>query len=258
MSYVTSKQPAGTPTWIDLGIPDLERALEFYGAVFGWEFEVGPPETMRYTMCRLDGRAVAGLAEADGTSDSYWWTVYFATDDCDESVRRVVASGGEVVADAADIMEQGRMAIARDPVGAQFGLWEARSFVGCEVVNQPGALLRNDMVTPNPGPAREFYAAALGLTSEGNPDYSSDGPDFTFLRRPDGNEIGGIMGVKEAPHSAWGTLFEVADTDETVAKVRAAGGTADEPYDMIYGRLAEVRDPFGAEFSVGSRAPEPA
>lgn len=258
MSYVTSKQPAGTPTWIDMGVPDLDRALEFYGAVFGWEFEVGPAEMMRYTLCKLDGRVVAGLAEADGTSDSYWWTVYFATDDCEESARKIADAGGEVLVDPMDIMDNGRMAIAKDPVGAQFGLWQAKTFVGCELVNEPGALLRNDLVTPDPGPAREFYAAVFGFTNEGNPDYSSDGPDFTFLRRPDGNEIGGIMGVKEATRSAWGVLFEVTDTDEVVAKVRAAGGTADEPYDMIYGRLAEVRDPFGAEFSVGSRAPDPA
>ena len=30
MSYVTANQPNGTPTWIDLGIPDLDRAMEFY------------------------------------------------------------------------------------------------------------------------------------------------------------------------------------------------------------------------------------
>ncbi|GAB3756459.1 VOC family protein [Microlunatus parietis] len=42
MSELTTKQPAGTPTWIDLGIPDLDRAMTFYGAFFGWEFDVGP------------------------------------------------------------------------------------------------------------------------------------------------------------------------------------------------------------------------
>jgi predicted enzyme related to lactoylglutathione lyase len=253
MSYVITKQPMGTPTWIDLGIPDLERAIAFYSAVFGWECEIGPAETGRYTICRLDGRAVGALAPADGTSDTYWWTVYLATDDAAASAATIMEAGGEILVPPMDIMEQGRMAVARDPVGAQFGLWETHSFVGCEVVNEPGALLRNDLITPNPGPAREFYARVFGFTNDANPDFVGD-DDFTFLRRPDGHEIGGIMGVPEAPRSAWGTLFEVADTDETVAKIRAAGGSADEPYDMIYGRLAEVRDPFGAEFSIGSRA----
>ena len=27
MSLVTGNQPDGTPTWIDLGIPDLDRAM---------------------------------------------------------------------------------------------------------------------------------------------------------------------------------------------------------------------------------------
>ena len=37
MSFVTGNQPDGTPTWIELGVPDLERAMEFYRALFGWE-----------------------------------------------------------------------------------------------------------------------------------------------------------------------------------------------------------------------------
>jgi predicted enzyme related to lactoylglutathione lyase len=251
VSFVDSNQPDGTPTWLDLGIPDLEAAMAFYGAVFGWEFQVGPPEMMRYTRCLLEGRAVAALAEnPDPQADAFWWNVYLATGDCDATARRVTEAGGTLVHPPMDAGGQGRMAIARDPVGAQFGLWEGRGFVGCEVVNQPGALLRNDLVTADPEPARAFYAQVFGFTLDGNPDLPDF--DFTFLRRPDGHEIGGIMGVPGAPTS-WTTLFEVADTDATVAKVAAAGGRANDPEDFVYGRLATVTDPFGTEFSVGSR-----
>ena len=84
MSFVTENQPDGTPTWIDLGIPDLERAMRFYEALFGWDFEVGPPETMRYTLGRLGGRRVAALAEnPDPEASRFWWNVYLATGDCD-------------------------------------------------------------------------------------------------------------------------------------------------------------------------------
>jgi len=62
MSHVTENQPLGTPTWIDLGIPDLDRAMDFYGALFGWTFDVGPEEYGRYTTCLLDGRRAAALA----------------------------------------------------------------------------------------------------------------------------------------------------------------------------------------------------
>ena len=44
MSHVEKNQPEGTPTWIDLGIPDLDQAMDFYRALFGWEYEVGPAE----------------------------------------------------------------------------------------------------------------------------------------------------------------------------------------------------------------------
>ncbi len=143
------------------------------------------------------------------------------------------------------------MAIAKDPVGAQFGLWEGRGYVGCEVVNEPGSLVRNDLVTPDPEPARAFYAAVFGFTLDGNPDLPDF--DFTFLRRPDGHEIGGIMGVPGAPSSSWATTFEVADTDAVVARAAEAGGSPGPAEDFVYGRMATVTDPFGAEFSVISR-----
>jgi uncharacterized protein len=80
---IDSTQPLGTPTWIDLGIPDLDRAMAFYGAVFGWDFEVGPEETGRYTMCRHDGSAVAAIVpNPDPGATDFWWSVYLATDDC--------------------------------------------------------------------------------------------------------------------------------------------------------------------------------
>jgi predicted enzyme related to lactoylglutathione lyase len=251
MSFVTGNQPDGTPTWIDLGIPDLEAAMAFYGALFGWDFEVGPPETSRYTQCRLGGRRVAALAEnPDPQADAFWWSVYLATGDCDATVKRINDAGGTIVLAPTDVLDQGRMAIAKDPVGGQFGLWQGRAHIGCEVVNEPGSLLRNDLVTADPEPARAFYAAVFDFTLDGNPALPDF--DFTFLRRPDGHEIGGVMGVPGAP-SSWTTLFEVADTDAAVARAAEAGGTPGTPEDFVYGRIATITDPFGTEFTVGAR-----
>src|SRR5918998_142132 len=120
MSEVTANQPDGTPTWIDLGVPDLERATAFYGAVFGWAFDAGPPEAGGYTQCLLRGRRVAALAAGDPAATAFWWNVYLATGDCDATVARVTDAGGSVVLAPMDVMDQGRMAIVKDPVGAQF------------------------------------------------------------------------------------------------------------------------------------------
>lgn len=248
MSEITTNQPLGTPTWIDLGIPDLEQAMSFYGAVFGWEFDIGPEEYGRYTMCLLRGKKVAAIMPNPDATEC-WWNVYLATDDVDATAARATAAGGTVL-DTMDIADQGRMAIVRDPSGAQFGLWQGAAHIGCELVNEAGALLRNDLVTPNPGPAREFYTAVFDFTLDGNDDLP--GVDFTFLRRPDGHEIGGIVGDPSATASSWGTLFQVTDADAAVAAARAAGGTADDATDMQYGRTANVTDPFGARFTVGA------
>lgn len=250
MSDVTENPPDGTPTWIDFGIPDLERAMDFYRAVFDWEFDVGPAEAMQYTICRLRGKAVAGLAVAEPDPAGHWWTVYFAVGDCAAAVDRAQEAGAVVVAPADEVPDRGTLAMLRDPVGAPFGLWQGDPFVGCELVNEPGTLLRNDLVTPDPEPARAFYTTVLGFTLGG--DDNMPDMDFTFLRRPDGHEIGGIIGVPDAPASAWGTLFQVEDADATVARIREAGGTAKDPTDMPYGRLSEATDPFGARFSIGS------
>jgi uncharacterized protein len=246
---VDTNQPLGTPTWLDLGIPDLDRALQFYGALFGWEFEIGPEETGRYTMCFLRGRRVAAISAMHDPARVFW-NVYLATDDCDRSAERARAAGGTLLIEPMDVMDQGRMAIVRDPVGAQFGLWEGRAHTGAQVVNEPGALVRNDLVTPDPGPARDFYAAVFDFSLEGNPQMPH--ADFTFLRRPDGHEVGGIMGAPGST-SAWSTTFEVAGTDEAVQRALDAGGRSDGAKDFLYGRLATITDPFGAEFSIITR-----
>jgi predicted enzyme related to lactoylglutathione lyase len=252
MSYVTRNQPNGTPAWIDLGVPDLERAMEFYRALFGWEYDVGPAESGHYTTCLLRDRPVAAIMPTPepGATD-FWWNVYLAADDCDDTAKRIADAGGTLLMAPMDVMHLGRMAVARDTVGAQFGLWQGRAHIGCEVVNEPNSLVRNDLVTSSPEPAREFYAAVFDYTLDRNEDLPDF--DFTFLRRPDGHEVAGIFGSPDTRLSRWATTFEVADTDAVVDRAIAGGGKSGGPEDMLYGRIADITDPFGAQFSVIAR-----
>ena len=249
---VNSIQPLGTPTWIDLGVPDLDRALDFYGAVLGWRF-AGSAEYGTHTTCLLRGRAAAAISTDFDAASGPAWRVYLATPDCDDTVSRLRQAGGEVLVGPTDVLDQGRMAFARDPSGGVFGLWQGRAFIGCEVVNEPGSLVRNDLVTPDPGRAREFYARVFGFTLDGNDDMPD--ADFTFLRRPDGHEVGGVMGAPGG-RAAWATTFEAAGTDDAVDRALAHGGSSDGARDFLYGRLATITDPFGAQFSIITR-PDP-
>jgi predicted enzyme related to lactoylglutathione lyase len=236
MSEVNENQRPGTPTWVDLHVPDVEAAKDYYGRVFGWSFE----DTEPGTVCLLRGLPVAGIRNGSGG-----WRVHLATDDCDATVKAVLAAGGTVAEEPHEVGVLGRAATVVDPVGAVFGLWQGRAFPGCRLVNEPDTVVRNDLVTDEPAKAREFYATVFGFTLDGNPDVDFD---FTFLRRPEGHEVGGIMGLPGAK-SAWNTTFEVADTDATLARA----GVTTKPDDTLYGRSATFRDPFGAELTIIAR-----
>lgn len=253
MSGIDTNQPLGTPTWLDLGVPDLDLAKAFYRALFGWEYAERSAATGPFTMCLLRGRRVAALrpasvADAEGES---WWHVHLATDDCDGTAQRIADSGGTLLAPPSDVADLGRTAVVEDPVGARFSLWQGRTLPGCELVNEPCTLVRNDLMSPDPEPARRFYTSVFGFTLDGNDDLPD--VDFTFLRRPDGHEIGGVFGAPGAAASRWQTVFEVAGTDDLVARALAAGGKAEAPEDTPYGRTAAITDPFGTAFSVITR-----
>ncbi len=60
----------GTPCWVDLGVTDIAKASAFYAELFGWEAQPGPPEAGGYTVCRKDGRQVAGIGPNMGPPGS--------------------------------------------------------------------------------------------------------------------------------------------------------------------------------------------
>ncbi|MFP3962012.1 VOC family protein [Actinomadura fulvescens] len=253
MVHVTSNAPTGTPNWLDLGIPDMARAKEFYGTVFGWEFQDYGPEAGHYHAVMLQGKPVAGMMKnPDDAPSEYWWQTYFATEDCDGTVKRASDAGATVLMAPDDIMDQGRMAVLSDPTGAQFGLWQGRAHVGSQIVNEPGSLVWSELVTADPGAAGDFYRAVFEYTLEDMP----GGFDYTVFNRPDGRAIGGMLGRPDTARPAWTVYFEVADPDEAVRRARDTGGTVvAEPEDSPYGRIAAVKDPFGAEFNVMRSAP---
>ncbi|MGH3388785.1 MAG: VOC family protein [Actinomadura sp.] len=246
MPELTGNAASGTPTWVDLGIPDPGRAMDFYGALFGWEFEVGPPETGGYTMCLLRGEPVAALMRNhDPDATSFWWNLYFATDDCDDTAARVGDAGGTIIAAPMDVMEQGRMAIATDPTGGQFGLWQGRAHTGSRIVNEPGSLFWNELVTPDSDTALTFYEKVFGYELESVPD-----PDFDYTAlKVGGRSVAGLYPVPEAP-AAWSVYFAVEDADAAAHRAAEAGGTAQAPFDSPYGRISVITDPAGAEFRV--------
>ncbi|PRY36184.1 VOC family protein [Umezawaea tangerina] len=250
MSDLNTPYEHGTPAWVDQLTTDLPATTDFYRGLFGWDYEVGTPENGGYTMALLRGKPVAGLREMPRDARfAVVWTTYLATDDVDESVDLTEENGGVVLVPVFEVEGLGRGAIAADSTGASFGMWEAGTHIGAYLVNEPGAVVWNELATRDLDTASAFYRDVFDLESERTPEL----PYSRF--EVDGRAVGGAYAMTDEvpadipPH--WMTYFGVADVDAAVDRVVRLGGIAvGDPADSPFGRFATVGDPLGAPFRV--------
>jgi predicted enzyme related to lactoylglutathione lyase len=251
----------GTPSWTDLSSPDAEGSAAFYREVMGWTATEPShaQETGGYRMFQQDGKNVAGLMPHMEEGQPTVWSTYISVADADDTVRKARDAGGTIMVEPIDVMDLGRMAFLVDPAGAVLGIWQPTGFAGADLINEPGSLCWNELLTRDVEAGRAFYPAVFGWTAA-RPEMP-DAPETYTLWEIDGKPIGGMMQMTDdyfppeiPPH--WGVCFAVADCDATVEKAREQGGTITyEPMDMSIGRFAGIVDPQGASFTVMKLAP---
>ena len=254
------RYPHGLFGWVDLTTTDVERARTFYTGLFGWTSRDLPtPMGPAYTMFAKDGKLVAGMSPqqpdlaAAGVPSA--WSSYVLVEDVDAVLATVEPAGGTILMPAMDVMEQGRLAMLRDPSGAVVGLWQPKEHQGADLFNAPGSLTWNELQTRNLAAATAFYAAVLGWRWEA----AGDGYQVAYLDAKEGEDKSnaGAMAMPEAAPaeapSAWMVYFAVADCDESVARAQQLGATVFLPaMAMGPGRFAGLVDPTGAMFLLGS------
>ena len=164
-------------------------------------------------------------------------------------------AGGQVLTEPFDVFDAGRMSVIADPAGTVFMIWQAKESVGAELVNEPGALIWNELLTRDSSASLPFYQELFGWTTSEFP--MGDGPPYILLHRPEGeptmeNVIGGM--VETFPpdmEPQWNAYIGVDDADAACSSVQEAGGqVVVRPTDMPWGRMAVVRDPFGASLTL--------
>jgi predicted enzyme related to lactoylglutathione lyase len=256
MPIRTAPWPTGTPCWVDLAVPDVEAAKEFYTAVLGWTYTDTGEELGHYQICKRDGHSAAGIGPQQSPDQPPAWTTYFASDAVDDTAQKIAENGGTVLAEPFDVPRAGRMCVALDSQGAAFGVWQAAESIGAELYNEPGALLWNDAAEPDADAARKFYAAVFGYSYQ---PVEGAGAEYTTFHR-DGDPLGGIGGLGDRPPGTpphWMTYFSVDDTDAAVTAATERGATVlSGPLDTPYGRMAMITDPQGANFSImGTTSP---
>jgi predicted enzyme related to lactoylglutathione lyase len=240
--------PDGSFCWIDLGTSDAPGAKAFYGGLLGWEFDDLPTgDQGTYSICRLRGKAVAGLydqAERPG------WGSYVKVDDVDRAVDRARQLGAEVVVAPFDTPGGGRVATLRDPAGATVSLSRPGEGFGAELVNEDGAWTWNELTSEELAAGARFYTELFGWTAEDLP-----GPmrrtSFTLGDLLIG---GGHAPVpQEDPTPAWKVTFWVGDADRAAATAGELGGSVLlAPMDVPVGRFTVLADPQGASFTAAA------
>ena len=275
MPIARDTYPPGVPCWVDTWQPDVDAATEFYGGLFGWEFEERlPGGDGSYRIARLRGLQVAAVGSLPPGSSQAAWKTYVAVEDVDRVARAAVAAGGSVLAGPFDVGDAGRMAVLADRTGAELCLWRGRR--AAELVNAAGSWNWSNLLTDDLPGSVDFYGAVFGWQAE----TSAFGDDESaMLRRPGYGEflaerdtdlrrrhaeagvpagfsdaIGWMLQADGAPH--WSVTFAVDDPDATAARaVEFGGAVVVAPYDVGPVRLGVLRDPQDAEFTVSRYTP---
>src|SRR3954454_20673384 len=239
----------GTFSWTDLATPDAQASKDFYGTLFGWDFQDNPiPDDGVYVMARIDGRAAAAMFET--TERHPAWASYVTVDDLDATTARAAELSANVLAEPFDVMEVGRMSTIQDLTGAVFCLWQPRTSIGAEIVNGPGAFCLNQLNTSDPEAAERFYSELFGwrFDSVGN----EETPYWDIFRGDSLN--GGMMPLPPgAPMpSHWLVYFGSEEVDAHAERIGSSGGTVMVgPMDVPpSGRILVAQDPQGAFFAL--------
>ena len=255
-----TKHAPGTFSWTDLTTPDQESAKAFYTGLFGWEIEDIPVgEGISYSMARVGGKDVAAISPQQPQQREAGmppvWNSYVTVESADAAADRAKELGANVHAPPFDVMEAGRMSVIQDPQGAFFMVWEPRQSIGAHLVNAPGALVWNELASPDFDGSTAFYRSLFGWAIapfEGSPE------PYLSIKNGDANN-GGIRELSPPgtpPH--WLVYFGTEDVEAALAKVEELGGTRMAgPIDIQIAKIGIVRDPQGGIFALYAGQLEP-
>ncbi|MEV0684340.1 VOC family protein [Nocardia sp. NPDC050378] len=259
----------GDPTWIDLYTSDLDRAIAFYGELFGWTAERGGLEFGGYTTFSKNGVPVAGaMSRVEDEGDPYpdRWTVYLHSDDAAATEQKAAEAGGTVFVKAMEIPGVGTMAVLADVGGVGVGVWQPGPFPGfgeigrvADGVWQDAAGLPSwfELMTRAYSPSLDFYRAVFGW----NDTFTvADTEKFRYTTlHAESPMLGGVMDgqghLPEGVPGAWAVYFGSDDTDKSAELAVSLGAKlVFEPMTTPYGRVVGLTDPTGAHFSIGGTA----
>lgn len=130
----------GRVGWHELIAADANRAMEFYGALFGWEqapAEAAPVEP--YRLFAAGGRTLGGVFTKFAATPVPFWLYYFDVADLDAATEQVTAEGGRIAQGPIELWGGTWIARCIDPQGAMFALQGPRSQAAVDRSSAPAS-----------------------------------------------------------------------------------------------------------------------
>lgn len=241
----------GTPCWIELVTPDRDRAVAFYGALFGWTAGEPSEEFGGYSMFMKGDRPIAGLMPVvEGMTGPPTWSVSLATPDAAKTAALAGERGGSVVVEPMQIADLGTMVVVTDGSGVGNGGWQADTFPGFHTSGEHGDPIWFEAYTKDFATTSGFLREVFGW------DIVMSGDTDEFRYASNGDEQTATAGLMDAAAfddmaAGWTFYVKVDDMEACLAKVAELGGSVTQgPDDTPYGVLASVTDPDGQAFKV--------
>jgi len=114
----------GQFSWNELLVDDVAKATAFYTKLFGWEATAFGGGEVPYTLFKKNGNDVAGMMKKPMPGTPSQWLPYITVESADNETKRIAELGGTICAPPFDVPNVGRIAVALDPEGVSFGIFQ--------------------------------------------------------------------------------------------------------------------------------------
>lgn len=247
----------GRFVWHDVMTTDTQAAQAYYSEVIGWQMtDSGMPDGV-YTLLMNGDRMAGGLmpipddAQAAGAQPA--WMGYIGVEDVDAKAKDIVGAGGAIHRVPADIPGIGRFAVAADPFGAGFIIFQGNGEPDPESVPfmAPGHIGWNELHGGDLDASCAFYQKLFGWTKGERVDMGG-GVIYQTFHTGDEHSSVGMMKAMDGTPPHWAFYISVADFDAAVERASASGGKKlMEPCEVPGGAwICPFTDPQGAHFSL--------
>lgn len=246
----TKTATTGRIFWHELVTGDVQRAVGFYGELFGWRsraMDMGPGGT--YTLLSIGDVDVGGIAPANPGQTHPHWLGYISTPDVDATAKLAKSLGATIAVPPTDIPNIGRFTLLLDPQGAPIAPMTALEEKA--EVDKPavGTFCWDELLSSDQDASVAFHTKLFGFQTKA----MDMGPMGTYQVLAQGEkQRGGVMKAPPGVPTHWLAYVVVDDVDASAARAKKLGARiVAEASDIPgIGRFAVITDPTGASVAL--------